>query len=186
LTSSANDYDRLMAGAAAGDAGARDKLLAAHYEEFRRIARRILQGGGGSLHIDPTDLAHEAALRLIHNGGEWRDRTHFLAVSARAMRQPLIDEVRRFKASKRQAPEFFTDFFQAEGRKRLPLDEVDDALERLFAIDPERGRIVELRFYAGLTLTEIAEALNLSQSRVERRWRSARAWLLDALSDRTL
>lgn len=149
------------------------------------MARRVLQDSGGKLQIDPTDLAHEAAIRILNQEGEWRDRTHFLAASARTMRHTLIDEIRRFKAAKRQTPDFHTDFFQAQGRRRLPLDVFDDALKRLFAIDEERGRIVELRFYGGLTLPEIAGTLALSESTVERRWRSARAWLLDALSDET-
>ena len=83
-------------GATTRDAKARDRLLAAHYAEFRRIARRVLRDDGGKLALQPTDLAHEAALRILKlEGMDWRDRAHFLATSARIMRQTLMDEVRR-------------------------------------------------------------------------------------------
>jgi RNA polymerase sigma factor (TIGR02999 family) len=167
-----------------GDAKAQARLLSAYYDEFRAIAPRVLRDEGGRLALQPTDLAHEAALRILKlDQINWRDRTHFLALSARVMRQTLLDEVRRFKASKRQPAEVVTQWPLGGGRQALPIDLLDDALERLFKIDADRARVVELRFYAGLTLEEIAHALQVSESTIVRRWRGARAWLLQALAE---
>ncbi len=166
------------------NSAANERFLALCYGELRSIARRVLGVDGPDLHIQPTDLAHEAALRIMAlDRIVWNDRAHFLALSARVMRQALVDEVRKLKTLKRSAPEVWT-LWDMDGMTRsLPIDVFDDALERLFAIDPDRARVVELRFYAGLTMTEIATELQLSQSSVERRWRAARAWLLMALDD---
>jgi RNA polymerase sigma factor (TIGR02999 family) len=136
------------------------------------------------LALQPTDLAHEAALRILKlDRIDWQGRTHFLALSARVMRQTLLDEVRRFKAGKRQPVEVVTQWPLGGGRPALPLEALDEALERLFKIDADRARVVELRFYAGLTLEEIAETLAVSESTIVRRWRAARAWLLQALAE---
>lgn len=163
------------------DAATRERLLAAHYQEFRRIARRVLADDAASLSLQPTDLAHEAAIRVLKlERIDWRDRAHFLATAARVMRQTLMDEVRRRRALKRQAP-----VMTVWGEARAPafdLEAFDDLLQRLTGIDPERARIVELRFYAGLTMTEAASALGISESTAVRRWRGARAWLLQALN----
>jgi len=176
--------EALWEGYGRGDPGAQARLLSAYYEEFRLIARRVLRDDGGRLAIQPTDLAHEAALRILKlERIDWRDRTHFLALSARVMRQTLLDEVRRFQAAKRRPAEVMTLWPGAGEKAALPIDRLDGALERLFKIDAERARIVELRFFAGLTLEEIAHALDLSESTVTRRWRAARAWLLAALSE---
>jgi RNA polymerase sigma factor (TIGR02999 family) len=166
--------------AADGASNPRDRLLAAHYDEFRRIARRVLADDAGRMTMQPTDLAHEAAVRIMKlDQMAWHSRTHFLAVSARVMRQALLDEVRRRRAAKRQAPPVMTAWH--EGGTPFDLEQFDGLLEQLFAIDPDRARVVELRFYAGLTLQEVARALSVSESTVERRWRGARAWLLGAL-----
>ncbi len=175
--------DVLWDGVLRGDATARETLLALHYQEFRAVARRVLRDDGGQLAMQPTDLAHEAALRILKLARiDWRDRAHFLALSARVMRQTLIDEVRRFKAAKRQMPEVTTWLDGPDAKRLLPIDRLDDALSALFAIDADRARVVELRFYGGLTLAEIAHESGLSESTVERRWRSARAWLLAELA----
>jgi RNA polymerase sigma factor (TIGR02999 family) len=169
-------------GFARGDQAARETLLSLHYQEFRAVARRVLRDDGGQLAMQPTDLAHEAALRILKLSRiDWRDRAHFLALSARVMRQTLIDEVRRFRAAKRQLPEVTTWLDGPDSVRMLPIDKLDDALSALFAIDADRARVVELRFYGGLTLPEIAHETGVSESTVERRWRSARAWLLAEL-----
>jgi RNA polymerase sigma factor (TIGR02999 family) len=174
--------DTLWEGVARGEARARDRLLAAHYAEFRKIARRVLRDDAGTLAIQPTDLAHEAAIRILKlRRIDWRDRAHFLATSARIMRQTLIDEVRRHRASKRQAPAVLTVWREPGKSAAFDLEQFDAVLARLFEVDAERARVVELRFYAGLTLAEAAIALGVSESTVERRWRGARAWLLSAL-----
>ena len=160
-----------------------DGLLAECYAELRTIARRVLRADGDALRLQPTDLAHEAAIRLMAiDRIVYNDRAHFLALSAKVMRQALLDEVRRHRARKRQAP-VLTDWHG--GAVVVPLEDFDVALERLTGIDADRARVVELRFYAGLTMTEIATATASSLSTVERRWRSARAWLLAEVGDGT-
>ncbi len=167
-----------------GDVNAQSRLLSAYYDEFRSVARRVLRDDGGQLALQPTDLAHEAAIRILKlDRIDWHGRTHFLALSARVMRQTLLDEVRRFRAGKRQPVEVMTQWPLGGGRQALSLERLDDALERLFEIDADRARVVELRFYAGLTLEEIAQTLAVSESTIVRRWRAARAWLLQALAD---
>ncbi len=180
------EIDGLWTGFSRGEPAAREKLLSLHYQEFRNIARRVLNGEADRLQIQPTDLAHEAAIRVM--GLErmaWQDRTHFLAMSARVMRQTLIDEVRRYKAQKRRPPEVLTMWVDpnAVSHPVMDLDVFDDVLQRLARIDPDRAKIVELRFYAGLTLEEIATVLDVSVSTVQRSWRSARAWLLKELKE---
>jgi RNA polymerase sigma factor (TIGR02999 family) len=178
----------LWAGFCAGDAVARDRLLALHYNEFRRIARSVLAGDGAKLQIQPTDLAHEAAIRVMRlDRIQVRDRAHFMALSSRIMRQILLDEVRRFRASKRQIPSVETYWGEALERQRAPvfdLEAFDQALDRLMVLDPEKGRIVEDRFYGGLTIEEIAESRGASESTNKRQWRVARAWLLSQLEER--
>lgn len=173
--------DDLWDGFSRGDARARERLLALHYDEFRRVARRVLNGDAVKLQMQPTDLAHEAAIRVMKlDRVSFRDRAHFLALSARVMRQVLLDEVRRHRAAKRQPP-VITLFYDPDAPSSTPpamdMEAFDEALKRLFAVDEERARIVELRFYAGLTLEEIAGVQEQSLSTVKRRWRAARAWL---------
>jgi RNA polymerase sigma factor (TIGR02999 family) len=177
------DLGALWDGFAAGEPRAREALLALHYDEVRRIARRVLRNDGAKLQIQPTELANEAAIRVLKlERISLQGRTHFLAVSARVMRQVLLDEVRRVRSAKRSAP-VETLWFDPEAPEpsKLDIEAFDDALKRLFEIDEARARVVELRFYAGLTLEEIAENTGESLSTVKRRWRVARAWLLQSM-----
>lgn len=181
-----NEIGRLWDGFSRGDAVSRDRLFSLYYTEFRGVARRVLNGSADSLHLQPTDLAHEAAIKLLgYDRIEWRDHTHFLALSARVMRQTLIDEVRRHAARKRQAPGPSTSWpdMDAVPSTSFDLQVFDDLLRRLAEIDADRAEVVELRFFAGLTLSEVAAHLGISESTVERRWRSARAWLLHELAN---
>ncbi len=167
-----------------GDRDAQQRLLARYYQEFRQIARRVLRDDGAKLALQPTDLAHEAAMRVLKlDDIDWRDATHFLAVSARVIRQTLIDEVRRARAGKRQPVEAMTQWPGGSGRRGLSLERLDDALNQLFEIDADRARVVEMRFFVGLSLPEIAGVLGISESTVTRRWRGARAWLLASVAD---
>ena len=162
--------------------GAQEALLARHYDEFRRLARKVLSSDGAKLQIQPTDLANGAAIRLLgFERLELKGRTHFLALSARVMRQTLLDEVRRARAKKRQAPGVLTMWPGGDSAAPVDIEDLDRALVELTEASPERGRIVELRFFAGLTIEEIAEHLGESESTVKRRWRAARAWLLERL-----
>lgn len=176
--------EALWSGFVGGSAADRDRLLARYYDEFRGVARRVLRDDAAQLALQPTDLAHEAALRILKlDRIDWQGRTHFLALSARVMRQVLLDEVRRFRAAKRQAPPVTTQWYDEPSVTTTSLDveALDAALTRLEAIDPGRARVVELRFFVGLSLEEIAAEQGISESTVKRQWRSARAWLLKEL-----
>jgi len=172
----------LTSDASPAAAGGQEALLARHYEEFRRLARKVLNGDSALVRMQPTELAHEAAIRVMGlNRMQLRDRAHFLALSATVMRQTLVDEVRRARAGKRQAPGVLTMWPQSEEAPPVDVEALDEALKVLAAVSPERARVVELRFFAGLTVEEVAEQTGESESTVKRRWRAARAWLLERL-----
>lgn len=157
-------------------------MLAHFYGEFRDVARRILRRSGARLTMQPTDLVHEAALRLLAGGGvAIRNEAHFLALGARVIRVALIDEIRRHRAAKRDC-EVVTLWDDREDiAAPIDIETFDGALDDLAQIDPEAAAIVQLRFYVGLTMEEIAHELTLSESTVLRRWRVARAWLFKEL-----
>jgi RNA polymerase sigma factor (TIGR02999 family) len=180
LAPPAPDFAALWAGFRRGERGAQDQLLAACYHELRSIARALLAGDGAARHFQPTELAHEAALRLLRfDRIELRDRNHFLALSARVMRQVLVDEVRRQRAHKRQARGMLTTWFEPGlDATVIDIEALDRALSRLAAISPLRARVVELRFFAGLELADVAAILELSERTLRRHWLAARAWLL--------
>lgn len=170
-----------------GIAKAPAQMLERYYADYRQLARQVLGRDSAAAYIQPTELAHEAALRLFRlERMDIAGRTHFLSLSARVMRQVLIDEVRRFRAQKRQAPQVLTEWRRLEGEDAtgpaFDIEAFNDALSRLESIDPERAKIVEQRFFAGLTIEEIAVLSGVSESTVKRQWRVARAWLLDELS----
>jgi RNA polymerase sigma factor (TIGR02999 family) len=171
----------LWSGFSSGNLVARDRLLTLYYDEFRRIARKVLNGDTGRMHLQPTELAHEASIRILKSSGiEVRDQNHFLALAVRVMRMTLIDEVRKHKAAKRgTVMTLWTD--AAVPDRSFEIEDFDSTLDELGKIEPEGAKIVELRFFAGLTLPEIATTLDLSESTVQRRWRTARAWMLSEL-----
>ncbi len=159
------------------------RLLAAYYDEFRNISRRILKRSGSQITIQPTDLAHEAAMRLLRaNNIVVKDETHFLALSARVIRTTLIDEVRRRRAAKRDVALVTCWDEEAGERSVVDFEVFDRLIERLEIIDADAATVVHLRFYVGLTMAEIAGELDVSESTAVRRWRVARAWLLKELS----
>ena len=184
----APDFAALWAGYCRGERAAQERLLAACYQELRAIARNLLARDAAAQHLQPTELAHEAALRLLRfDRIELRDQHHFLALAARVMRQVLVDHARSRKAAKRNA-----------GRTALPLDEdvslnderaadlvaLDDTLVALAIFDPGKARLVELRYFTGLTIEETAEMLGRSPATVKREWALARAWLHREISRR--
>jgi RNA polymerase sigma factor (TIGR02999 family) len=168
-----------------GDGAALDTLLPRVYEELHNLARRSLQRERPDHTLQTTALVHEAYLRLVDQRHvDLQHRAHFFAVAAQVMRRVLVDHARRHGAAKR-----------GSGAMRLPLDEgaaqvpsldldlvaLDAALERLVELDPRQGRVIELRFYGGLTIEETAAVLNVSPATVKNEWRSARAWLFNEL-----
>ena len=164
-----------------GDDTALDALMPLVHDELRRIARRCLYGEHAGHSVQATELVNEAFLRLVDvQHVDWQGRTHFLAMSARLMRRVLVDLARSRHADKRGG-----------GAVRVTLDEaaiggvapeadvirLDDALQALAGLDERKSRVVELRFFGGLTVDEIAVALDVSSKTVLRDWEFARAWL---------
>lgn len=158
-------------------------LSADCYAEMRRAARRMLSGDRQRLQFDPTELAHDAILRLIQSdAAQANDQAHALALGARTMRRILIDEVRRASAAKRHMPTLLPTILGGS-RATIDVQALDAALNALEAVSPDHATIVELRFSLGLTVEETAETLGIAPRTVKRRWQSARAWLQDHLAD---
>jgi RNA polymerase sigma factor (TIGR02999 family) len=176
----AHEVTRLLQRLRAGDADARERLFPLVYEELRQVARRALRRERPDHTLRPTELVHEAFLKLGAAEGPWQDRAHFLGVAARAMRQILVDHARRRLAGKRgggMVPTTLEDIGSDEG---LPPEEVlalDAALDRLEQMDARLRSLVEYRFFGGLSDREIAELLQVSERTVNRDWAKARAWL---------
>lgn len=176
------EITRLLRAHAAGDGRALEEAVQIIYDDLKRLARRQLRGEGPVRPLDTTALVHESYLRLLgREGVSWNDRRHFLAATATAMRHIIVDRVRERRAAKRGGgrPEVtLDDEAQVAASRESPLTlEVNEALERLRAIDPRLVRVVECRFFAGFTAEETAEALDVSARTVERDWKRARAWL---------
>jgi RNA polymerase sigma factor (TIGR02999 family) len=157
-----------------------DQMLSAVYDDLRAAAGRMLRRDAPSLTLHPTDLANEAALRIIKlEQMSFNDRQHFFATSARIMRQAMLDAIRSRKRAKRQAP---TIFFAGDGENSgVDIEALDAALSRLETVSPELAKIVEMRFFVGLTPAEIATVTDSSESTVKRRWQTARLWLAKEL-----
>jgi RNA polymerase sigma factor (TIGR02999 family) len=164
-----------------GDSKALDALLPVIYEELRRLAHFHLQKERQGHTLQSAALVHEAYLRLIGlNPARWESRTHFFAIASQLMRQILVDYARRHAAAKRGGGVYKLPLEEAtvmSGQKDVDILLLDDALKGLAKIDPRQSRVVELRFFAGLTLEEISEALEIAPATVQRDWTAARAWL---------
>ena len=186
--SPANEVTRVLKELAAGQTGARARLLELIYDELRGLARGLLRGERVDHTLAATGLVHEAYLRLLGDRPtNWDNRAHFFGAAAEVMRRVLVDHARGQRAAKRGG-----------GRMRAPLDsgvsaklktpdtllDVDEALTKLEAIEPRKARVVKLRFFAGLTLDEIAAVLEVAPITVKRDWRYARAWLVSHLGAR--
>jgi RNA polymerase sigma factor (TIGR02999 family) len=155
-----------------------EALMPLVYEELRALAGKYFRQSTG-LDVAPTSIVHEAFLKLSEANPAWNDREHFAAVAATAMRQILVDRARRQHAAKRGGGwERVSLSLLVDGVTRsLDLEAVEVALSELQALDARQARIVELRFFGGLTVPEVARSLNQSVSTVEKEWRRARAWL---------
>jgi RNA polymerase sigma-70 factor, ECF subfamily len=183
--SRSTDTTELLRAWAGGDSEALRQLTPRVYRELRRVAGRLLQNERPGQTLQSTDLVHEAFLRLVNaREVDWQHRAHFFAVSATLMRRILLDRARRQAAAKRGGKPVAFDFdrtidvAQTRAREVLALD---DALNALAEVDPRKARIVELRFFGGLSVKETAEVVKISSETVMRDWKLARAWLLTEL-----
>lgn len=171
-----------------GEPEAADRLLPLVYAELHSLARGYMRRERGDHTLQPTALINEAFLRLASNERDWENRQHFIAVAATVMRRVLVDHARAHAAQMRggelQRVEF-EDQFPAGDVRPIDVLAVDQALERLQAIEPRQARIVELRYFAGLTVEEIAALLNIAVRTVKRDWALARVWLHTELTGKT-
>jgi RNA polymerase sigma factor (TIGR02999 family) len=184
------EVTRLLAAARQGDANAMPRLVSLLYDELRATARRQLRRSRPGQTITTTVLVHEAYLKLVdHRGATFQDRSHFLSVAAVAMRHVLVDTARRHAAKKRGGEGVRITFDalgpgpgQQDGEARAAeILAVDRALTSLAALDERLSKLVELRFFAGLTEEETARVMETSERTVRRDWRKARAFLFQAL-----
>ena len=188
MASSSPDITRLLVRWSEGDAKALEQLVPLVYDELKRIASKQLRRERPEHTMAPTALVHELYLRLIdQRGATWESRVHFFALAAQLMRRVLVDHARARNADKRGGSITRVSLDQAlesgwpepEGADPAAADilAIDQALERLARLDRDQGRIVELRFFAGLSVEETAHVLKRSPRTIKREWRLARAWL---------
>jgi RNA polymerase sigma factor (TIGR02999 family) len=181
------EITRLLAEWAGGDRAALDRLTPLVHAELRRIARRQMSGERHGHTLQATALVNEAYLRLAGQGGfEWQSRAHFFAVCAQVMRHILIDHARAHARDKRGGGAAHVSLDEAAvvaGERASELLALDEALRALEAVDAQKGRIVELRYFTGLSVEETAEVLKISPTTVRREWRRAKAWLYRAISE---
>lgn len=168
--------------ASASDPPSLDAVLASAYDELRRLADRYLARERAGQTLQPTGLVHEAYLRLRKEGrAPWKNVTHFRAIAANSMRQILIERARARNAQKRGGELIRVTLGDAAGAaaedQGIDVEALDAALTRLAELDPTHARLVELRYFGGLTIEETAEALSVSPATVKRDWALARAWL---------
>ena len=175
------EVTRLLANVRRGDDRAYDQLFALVYQELRRIASRQLRREAPGRTLYTTALVHEAYLKLAHDGEiAAEERGHFMGIAARAMRQILVDHARTRKAHKRGGGQRHTSLTNHEPGVNVSYEELlalDSALDRLGTVDPRLRKVVEHRYFAGLSGKETAEALGVTERTVERDWAKARAWL---------
>jgi len=184
----AGEVTQLLLRWRAGDEAALAALLPLVYEELRSLARRHLRHERGSHTLQRTALVHEAFLRIVDQKQvDWESRTQFYGIASQMMRRVLVDHARRRSAAKRGdgAPHVDLDVVLQDEGAGLPLGRqaeidfaaIDDALKRLEALDPQQGKLVELRFFGGLSIKETADVIGVSPATVKREWAIARAWL---------
>ncbi len=181
MSQAPQNVTQLLIGWGQGDKEALDRLVPIVYDELRRQAARYLRHERAGHTLQTTALIHEAYLRLIDQKNvHWQNRAHFFGIAAQLMRRILVDHARTRKRAKRGGSDIRVPLEDAVAIARAPqLDVValDEALNRLAEIDEQQGKIVELRFFSGLTVEETAEVLGISPATVKRDWSMAKAWL---------
>jgi RNA polymerase sigma-70 factor, ECF subfamily len=182
-----SEATQILSALASGDRSGSDRLMELVYDDFRRLAASYLEGDTAGNTLQPTAVVHEAFIKIVgEKGADWRGRSHFFAVGATAMRQILVDHARKKSAVKRGG-----------GRARIDLDErlavsvhsdddvlaIDEVLNKLACINSRRAKIVEMRFFGGMTVDEVAVTLGVSSSAVKKQWTATSAWLRRELAE---
>lgn len=183
------EVTKLLSTLDSGDPHAGDQLLLLVYDELRRLAARHLAHENPGHTLQPTALVHEAYLRLVGAGGEtsWDNRRHFFAAAAEAMRRILVESARRRASLKRGGGGRRTELDEQSiscHEKQFDLLDIDDVLRELERHDPQAAMLVKLRFFAGMSHQEAAQAVGVSRGAADRLWTLARAWLYQQLGDR--
>ena len=165
-----------------GDQAALDRLMPLVYSELRRLASNYLRRERAEHTLQPTALVNEAYLKLVHQkNAKWQNRAHFFGISAQLMRRILVDHARQHQAVKRggsvQQRISITSVEKLAKQPEVDLLALNEALDELAKMDPQQSRIVEMKFFGGLSIEEIAEVLSIGHATVERDWKMARAWL---------
>jgi len=175
------EVTQLLSDARSGAPGAHDQLFSIVYNELKRIAANYMRRERSDHTLQATALVHEAYMQLVDQSRvNWQNRAHFFGVAAQLMRRILVDHARNQGAQKRGGNQQVLSIDESIGMpsvNEVAFDELDEALSRLQALDAGQARIVELRFFGGLTVEEVAEVIGVSTATVEREWRMARAWL---------
>jgi len=189
MAAPASEITALLTALQNGDGAAMNQLVPLVYDELRRIARRHMAGQRQGQTLQTADLVNEAYLKLVKaNGAGWKDRVHFFAVASSAMRSVLVDYARRRGYLKRGANAVRVSLSEADANGNsdettAEIVGVDQVLSRLAVLDARKARIVELRYFGGLGIDEIAALLDLSPRTIKREWRWAKAWLYQRLND---
>ncbi len=180
------EVTQLLVSWSEGNEAALNQLTPLVYDELRRLASRYLRNERPDHTLQSTDLVHEAYLRMIDQQNvRWQSRAHFFGIAAQMIRRILVDHARRRHAAKRGAGPVklsLDEAIAAAGPRDFDLVALDEALENLAKLDPQQSRVVELRFFAGLSIEETAEVLKISPATVKRDWTTAKAWLYRDLS----
>lgn len=186
-TTDKSEVTQLLIQVSEGEQQAYDRLFPLVYEELKRIARIQLNREYGNPTLSKTELVHEVYLKLIDQTRiEWEDRTHFYAIAARSMRQILVDHARKKKAQKRGGNKTHITLEEDEINIREHAEQIvalDELLDQLLELDERMAKIVELRFFGGMSIEETAGLLDISTSTVDRDWQKARGWLYQRLRE---
>lgn len=187
MSSVANPIE-LLESVGNGDQPARDELILVVYDELRRLAETYMQRERSNHTLQPTALVHEAYLRLAaQDRVQWKSREHFIGVAATIMRRILVDYARGHKRDKRGGGSYKLSLTEADrfaADRSIDLESLDEAMNRLSELYPQKGEVVELRVFGGLTIEETARVVGISERTVKRDWRFARAWLLNEMTGR--
>jgi RNA polymerase sigma-70 factor (ECF subfamily) len=182
------EVTRLLAELRLGGRDSLDRLIGLVYRELRRIAGRQMQGERAGHTLQPTALVHEAFLRLVgQSPADWRNRAQFFGVAAQLMRRLLVDHARRRGAAKRGTPVTLNEEMLQQGPGASQIEEilaVDEVLARLADLNPRQARVVELRYFGGLSVEETAEVMGIAARTVKLDWAMAKGWMKSQLSAR--